>query len=72
MEAKTRQTDGRVGFGRGWIDFSKAYGFRAGDTLVFEFVSDRTMKVQIIKACNLNDHAVMTGPIVKPDVIELH
>lgn len=50
MEVRTRQSDGRVGVGRGWADFAKAYGIGVGDTLIFEFVTDHMMKVHVIKA----------------------
>ncbi|XP_021750159.1 B3 domain-containing protein REM13-like [Chenopodium quinoa] len=68
MEVRTRQSDGRVGLGRGWIDFTKSYGFGVGDTLVFEFVTNHMMNVNIVKAGGLN-HAV-TGDIDKATSVE--
>ncbi|XP_057537604.1 uncharacterized protein LOC130815229 isoform X3 [Amaranthus tricolor] len=66
---RTRPSDGRIGLGHGLSDFLKAYGIDVGDTLIFEFVTERMIKVHIIKACGLN-HFV-SGASVKQELVSL-
>ncbi|KAL9224219.1 hypothetical protein vseg_000280 [Gypsophila vaccaria] len=74
MKIRTRPSDGRVGISQGWNAFWKRYKISSGDTLIFEFVSDHVMNVNINRG-----HRVLpvrssssVEPAMKQEVMQLN